>query len=470
MDLFDAAGVRVSSGSACGSSLLGSYVLSAMGLPKWQSEGAIRLSFGPLATLEEIDLACQRIEQAGHALCESCLIVSPNVQRTRKPLNGLVQLKSGSVCSWLWMDSATKRSVIINPYKELTDRIVSLVRCQASRVVAVVDTHIHADEQSCRNSLLAELGESALPSAKTDDPLGWPTCSEGVTTLSDGTEAPFLALARDIVLARVELPGHTRGSRGYLIGRLEHQGTLERKNVLFAFTGDTILIGGLGRTDLMDGDPVSLYHSLRRLSTLVSDASLICPTHDDNNDFVTTMGAEKEWNPLLARVVDLQNPISLEEFLLLKAELDATIAEPSTGERLSGKIVTSSAAIGFSELRPHELKSFFSEHRNAILIDVREPHEFVFSLDWHSAGFETPPINIPLTQLVGKLPELKQYLETRGGDLIFICRSGKRSGKAAEIARRLRLQPAFSIAGGLALATADPGEPQEECLDAGFVI
>ena len=40
MDLFDAARIRVSSGSACSSKVTGSYVLDAMAKPKWQSEGA----------------------------------------------------------------------------------------------------------------------------------------------------------------------------------------------------------------------------------------------------------------------------------------------------------------------------------------------------------------------------------------------------------------------------------------------
>ena len=64
LDLFDAAGIRVSSGSACGSALQGSYVLEAMGLPKWRSEGAIRVSFGCATSEHEIASACRRIEEA----------------------------------------------------------------------------------------------------------------------------------------------------------------------------------------------------------------------------------------------------------------------------------------------------------------------------------------------------------------------------------------------------------------------
>ncbi len=70
LDLFDAAGIRVSSGSACSAAKAApSYVLEAMGLPAWRSGAAVRLSFGPLADAQFIDAACERILRCGAALC-----------------------------------------------------------------------------------------------------------------------------------------------------------------------------------------------------------------------------------------------------------------------------------------------------------------------------------------------------------------------------------------------------------------
>jgi cysteine sulfinate desulfinase/cysteine desulfurase-like protein/rhodanese-related sulfurtransferase len=69
MDVFDAAGVRVSSGSACSSSKAApSYVLEAMGVPLWRSGSAIRMSFGPLTDDATITEACQRIAHCGAVL------------------------------------------------------------------------------------------------------------------------------------------------------------------------------------------------------------------------------------------------------------------------------------------------------------------------------------------------------------------------------------------------------------------
>jgi cysteine desulfurase len=69
LDLFDAAGVRVSAGSACSAAKAEpSYVLEAMGLPGWRSAAAVRMSFGPLADDAFIDAACERIARCGQAL------------------------------------------------------------------------------------------------------------------------------------------------------------------------------------------------------------------------------------------------------------------------------------------------------------------------------------------------------------------------------------------------------------------
>jgi cysteine sulfinate desulfinase/cysteine desulfurase-like protein/rhodanese-related sulfurtransferase len=75
LDLFDAAGVRVSSGSACSASTAASsHVLVAMGLPAWRAASALRMSFGPMVDDAFIDAACQRIARCGAALRASCLL------------------------------------------------------------------------------------------------------------------------------------------------------------------------------------------------------------------------------------------------------------------------------------------------------------------------------------------------------------------------------------------------------------
>ena len=83
LDVFDAAGLRVSAGSACSSAqAAASHVLDAMGLDPGRSASALRLSIGALTTDDEITEACAAIARCGLALAEpptdaSALPVAP---------------------------------------------------------------------------------------------------------------------------------------------------------------------------------------------------------------------------------------------------------------------------------------------------------------------------------------------------------------------------------------------------------
>lgn len=69
LDVFDAAGLRVSAGSACSAAKAApSYVLDAMGLPAWRTTSAVRLSIGAFANAQFVDAACVAIVRCGHVL------------------------------------------------------------------------------------------------------------------------------------------------------------------------------------------------------------------------------------------------------------------------------------------------------------------------------------------------------------------------------------------------------------------
>jgi cysteine sulfinate desulfinase/cysteine desulfurase-like protein/rhodanese-related sulfurtransferase len=69
LNLFDAAGIHASGGSACSSGKAEpSHVLTAMGVPSWQAGSAVRLSFGLASDADFIAQACARIRACGAAL------------------------------------------------------------------------------------------------------------------------------------------------------------------------------------------------------------------------------------------------------------------------------------------------------------------------------------------------------------------------------------------------------------------
>ena len=452
LDLFDAAGIRASSGSACGSKVVGSYVLEAMGLPIWQSNGAIRLSFGPLTHRSEIDAACIRINQAGQALCESCLL--PSSKRdwaADEKLDGLIQLKDGSMCTWLLMDSESGNCLVVDPFEELSERAESLICCQKSNVLAVLDSHAHVDHDSCRKMLLKVLGDAVSEDAKTEDELGWPENPAGNVELADGTQVPYIIFSAEWIVAQVEMPGHTQIGRVYLVGSMQDN-KLAAEDVVFAFSGDKILMGGIGRTDFPCSNVDAMYDSLRRLPKLISPTTILCPTHDYNNEFATTIQCERSTNPFLSSILCDVTPMTRDEFLERKPVVDAGIADATNSELVCGLIrEPRSGSSDAINIERDELKSFFAERKEAWIIDVREPHEFSFAQDWSELGIENPPENVPLTRLSGFLPKLVEATQASGREVIFLCRSGRRSGVAAEVARRLGISNARHVSGGIAL-------------------
>ncbi len=89
-------------------------------------------------------------------------------------------------------------------------------------------------------------------------------------------------------LRTIHTPGHTPGSVFFYC---EEEG--------FALSGDTLFYKGIGRWDLPEGSKDDLYASLKYITDLLPDETVIYPGHD----IMTTIGYEKTNNPYLIRRV-----------------------------------------------------------------------------------------------------------------------------------------------------------------------
>jgi cysteine desulfurase len=434
MDLFDAANIRVSSGSACSSKVTRSFVLDAMGLPAWQSESAIRLSFGPAMTQAEVDQACQRIISTAQALTQSCMVLDNANIADKTPLNGLIQLRSGASCTWVYVEAASKQAFIIDPLPELTERLDTLLQCQQLDLIAIIDTHGHADHVSGRVLLAAKHSQS-IPC----DGLGWPQTTLSVT--ENGRQLEYIQLA-DKWLVKVPTPGHTNDSISLLLCQPLIGSDTLASNTLFAFCGDTILMGTLGRTNFDSSSAVSMYGSIQLLSSVLAPQSLICASHDYQNEFATHLSAECLLNPLLQQVI--QNTITVDEFVALKLTLDSKLDDQTGCEILCGALPTASC----SKLKPITEYSAASLdialHSSKVkLIDIREPHEYALQ---HTAKACE---NVPLTRLV---QFMQQHQHDKDSEWVLVCRSGSRSLVAAQAMQRLGFSHIAHLKGGYALA------------------
>jgi len=406
MDVFDAAQVRVSSGSACSAAKAApSYVLDAMGVAPWRSSGAIRMSFGPLIDDATVAEACARIARCGEALRASCLIPS---ERAPLPHDGVVQLGTDGACSWLLLDAATRSCIIIDPLPALTERIESFVRCQNYRVCAILGSSPDSD----RATLARALGRH-IARDQDGDVFGWPSSGHCVTLADGGIVAglPFGAK----VLARVL---HDDARASYLFGDAGGDGE-PPAGAAASYVGDErpplrekLRLPATGVRYAFVG-----HAGQEGLAALVDADTLLCPSRDPHNAFCTSMRA----------LASVQDSTSLPPDTDVAAEPDASAIE----------------------LDAATLADFLLRHPDAQLIDVREPYEFAASMTTGPGGRIAR--SVPLSRLADQLGD---WLRGEPVPLLFLCRSGNRSIKAVQCLRRLGYRQAWNVSGGLALAAA----------------
>jgi hydroxyacylglutathione hydrolase len=186
---------------------------------------------------------------------------------------------------------------VVDPHEALVDRYLAEAERAGAPIVAVLETHVQADHVSGLPALVEATG------AQPYFPVGAAVEFEH-EELGDGEE---LALGNTHVRA-LETPGHAPAHNAYIVSDLR-RGTDEPWLV---FTGDSLLVGDVGRPDLhATGDPLPLarrlHRSLERLLEL-PDGVLVYPSHYggsvcgrglSGNPF-STIGFERRHNHALA--------------------------------------------------------------------------------------------------------------------------------------------------------------------------
>ena len=171
--------------------------------------------------------------------------------------------------SYLFGCLTHSRLGVVDPHVGLVDRYLEAAEAAGAPIVAVFDTHIHADHVSGLPDLVAASGAT-----------GYLPAGAGVEfehqALGDGER---VELGNTIVTA-LATPGHAPAHHTYLVADLR-RGTDE---TWLAFTGDSLLVNDAGRPDLHagSGDPRDLarmqHASMRRLLDL-PDYVLALPSH-----------------------------------------------------------------------------------------------------------------------------------------------------------------------------------------------
>lgn len=424
IDLFDAAGIRVSGGSACSTGASQSFVLDAMGASQWQSENAIRLSFGPAATQQDIDHACERIRALKQVLQANCLVVSDSATPTQELCAlGLTQFRHQGACSWLYVNS-NNQAVIIDPIIELIPRFEKIANTQNLTITAILDTHAHQERNSAITLLRSVLAARLV--AGEVDQLGWPV-NKTVINLNGQR------------LEKLATPGHSQDSVSYLLKEASGE-------VRYCFCGDLILPAGLGNTHLLGGSAEQMADSLILLAQQLTPEAVICSGHDYQQCFAMNWAVQQQQTPLLSALLSKQ--ITKDEFAAKKQQRDEQ-KQTDNNNQLCG-YVNAQPDTNTQQLSYSQAKEMLS-HGNVYLIDTREPYEHgannISSL-LNVATAKT--LNIPLSRMANAIVE--QQLD-KNNQYILVCRSGNRSKLAAANLIELGYTSVYNLNGGLALGS-----------------
>ena len=126
---------------------------------------------------------------------------------------------------------ATRHAVVVDPELDEADRYLALAAEKGLRIRRIVDTHTHADHFTAARELGRQLGVPIVMHRRSAAPFVDLRIEDGDTLI-----------VGELRLRVRATPGHTDDSVSLVLP----------DRVL---TGDTLLIGGTGRTDLPTGDP-----------------------------------------------------------------------------------------------------------------------------------------------------------------------------------------------------------------------
>lgn len=325
---------------------------------------------------------------------------------------------TSSTYTYLLADEDSKEAVIIDPVLETVDRDSQLIQDLGLKLKYVLETHIHADHITGGSELRKRFGAKILLSHQAG--------AEAMDlTLKDGDEISFGRFK----LKALETPGHTNGCMSYY--------GLDR-----VFTGDTLLIRGSGRTDFQQGSSENLYASVTDKLFKLPPSTVVYPGHDYRGFTSSTIGIEARLNPRLGgkRTVEEFKKTMSELKLSYPKKIDEALpANLKCGEVLTDHRVFHPQVVnGIPEVSVSDVK--LNLGRKFRLIDVRRPDEFNNELG-HIAGAELKTLG----------PELLAFLHDndRTEEIVFICRSGGRSGQATAMALELGYKMPANMVGGM---------------------
>lgn len=206
-------------------------------------------------------------------------------------------LVSETACaSYLFGCTTHEKLAVVDPHLSLVEEYLSAAEQIGSPIVAVFETHVQADHVSGLPELVARTGAKGYLPVEA-------RVAFDHEALGDGDR---VELGNTVVTA-IATPGHAPAHHAYGVTDLRRGA-----DPWLVFSGDSLLIGDVGRPDLhvagdSHGQARLVHASLRRLLEL-PDHVVLYPSHFGGSvcgrglsgNPVSSIGFERTHNPLLA--------------------------------------------------------------------------------------------------------------------------------------------------------------------------
>ncbi|GHE03244.1 MBL fold metallo-hydrolase [Streptomyces alanosinicus] len=199
-----------------------------------------------------------------------------------------------------YLAGGERAAVVVDPPRDI-DRVIAAAVRRGVRISHVVETHVHNDYVTGGLELARVTGAAYLVPAGA-------AVSYARVPVRDG-DRHEIDPAAGLVLRALATPGHTPHHTSYA---LDEHGT-----AVAVFTGGSLLIGTVGRPDLVEPrltEPLARaqHASAHRLAAELPDTTAVLPTHGFGSfcsagrtaGESTTIGAEKTSNEAFTRDVD----------------------------------------------------------------------------------------------------------------------------------------------------------------------
>lgn len=323
---------------------------------------------------------------------------------------------SGGCRSYLIGCEETCAAALIDPELSQVDRYLALAAKHGLRIKYLVDTHTHADHFSGTQQLARQLSVPVVMHGASPAPF-----------VDLRLQSGELLVVGKLRLQAMHTPGHTRDSMCL---------TVQDR----VFTGDTLLIGGTGRTDLPSGDASALYDSLFDGVLKLDPAIKVFPAHEYKGRTHTTIGQELAENPRLQRreraaFVEMMQNLNL----TMPTHITEALRTNMTGGKTVAQMLAEAAAIvPFMSLT--ELQACVEcDCCDFVVLDVRERDAF---LAGHIKGAQ----HLPRGQLELRV---NQELPDPTRRILVYCEFGRVSTLATATLRQMGFNGAVALDGGM---------------------